>query len=152
MTTDVLTIYLKKRHGKWYHFHENAWSWNDTTQCFHDQVKIKKDHHSEAGVGSGWVTKLPLVIVSWAHSILRLTSRGSLHASPKPTHWVRDDERTKKRHGEWCHFLENAWSWNDMTQCFHSQVKTKKDRHSPKGTPMARGWRGPWVGYEAAPF
>ncbi len=37
--------------GKWYHFRENAWSWDDKNG--------KNNRHSEAGVVCGPVTKLP---------------------------------------------------------------------------------------------
>ena len=52
------------------------------------------NRHSEAGVVSGRVTKLPPSrVIEGPHS--RSKTGGSLHAALRPSHKVRDDEKQK---------------------------------------------------------
>ena len=80
-------MYLKKennRHSERYHFRENAWSGDD---------KIKTDRHGEAGDASAGATK-PSPPRDTPHGLCyRFLSRGLLHAAPKATRWVRDDDK-----------------------------------------------------------
>ncbi len=54
---------------------------------------MKKDRHSEAGVACGQVTKLPPISCVIDEPCSRSKTGGSLHASLKPAHEVRDDEK-----------------------------------------------------------
>ena len=56
---------------------------------------------------------------------------------------VENDKQKTDRHGEWYHFHENAWSWNDKT--------VKIIVKAPKGHHMARGWRVLWGVTKLAP-
>ena len=80
-------MYLKKENNRYSercHFRENALSGDN---------KIKTDRHGEAGDASARATK-PSPPRDTPHGLCyRFSSRGSLHALPKPTHWVRDDDK-----------------------------------------------------------
>ena len=56
-------------------------------------LKKENNRHGEAGDASARATKPPPPRDTLHGLWYRFSSRGSLHALPKPTHWVRDDDK-----------------------------------------------------------